>query len=81
MSNLPILEVFAELAIAIVGFSGVVVALQTRRSSGDPLTRIKLSVLLGYGTSGILWSMLPQMLLAAEIDETMIWRFSSLGRL
>ena len=27
---------------------------------------------------GILWSMLPQILLAADMDEKTIWRFSSL---
>ena len=79
MNNLSILEVFAELAIAIVGFSGIVVALQFARLSSDPLTRIRLSVLFGYGFGGILWSILPRILLATDIDEVSIWRFSSLG--
>lgn len=78
LSHLSILEVFGELAIAIVGFSGVVVALQARRLSGDWLARIKLSVLLGYGIAGVLWAMLPRILLASDMDETSIWRFSSL---
>ena len=77
MNYLSILEVFAELAIAIVGFGGIVVALQAARLSIDDFARIRLSVLLGYGTAGIVWSLLPRILLTSDVDEEVIWRLCS----
>ena len=77
MNYLSILEVFAKLGIAIVGFGGIVVALQAARLSIDDFARIRLSVLLGYGAAGIVWSLLPRILLTAGMDEEMIWRFCS----
>lgn len=79
MNYLSVLEVFAELAIAIVGFGGIVVALQADRLSTDGFARIRLSILLGYGAGGILWSLLPLIILTpGRVDETLVWQFCSL---
>lgn len=78
MAFVGLLELYAEIAIAIVGFGGLVVALNYSRVSTDPLERIKLSVLIGYGAGGLIWSILPIILLTSGVDERIVWRYLSL---
>ena len=78
MNHLDTLEVFAELAIAVVGFSGIVAALKFTKLATSTFARIQLSVLLGYGAGGVVWALLPLILLRSEFDELSIWRYSSL---
>ena len=72
MDYADILEVYAELGIAVVGFSGLVAALKYSTLSKDAFSRIQLSVLLGYGAGGVIWSMVPLILLRSDLDESKI---------
>ncbi len=72
MTVLDSMGTLAELSITVVGFTGVVIALRT--GSREPLREAVMSMLFGFGFSGVVWAMLPQVLLGAGIDQTLVWR-------
>jgi len=68
----PILELFAELSIGLVGFAGVVSALGRSRLS--PSTRLfRISALLINSVTALTFSILPMLLLAHGLSGTSLW--------
>ena len=73
-----LLTTLAQLGVALAGFSGVVVALGARaRGEWSPRERGLLRVLLERSGAVVLWSLLPLLLLAAELTERRVWFLSS----
>lgn len=80
MSATDLLTTLAQLGVALAGFSGIVVVLGAR-ATGQWSSRERqlLGVLLGTSGSVVLWSILPLLLLAAEVSERRVWLLSSGG--
>jgi hypothetical protein len=78
MNATDLLATLAELGVALAGFSGIVVVLGAREtlewSSRD---RQLLSALLATSGGVILWSILPLLLLVAELPDRTVWLLSS----
>jgi hypothetical protein len=72
-----ILTTLAEVAIAIAGFSGIVVALDRSEGPWSELDRVRLSMLLQVSISCVFWSLLPIFLNVAEVVPASIWFWSS----
>lgn len=75
MTLLDSMGTLAELSISVVGFTGVVIALRSR--APQPLRTAVMSMLFGFGLSGVIWAMLPAMLLGSGLDEAFVWRLLS----
>jgi hypothetical protein len=68
----------AELAVAFVGFSGIVVALGRRQSGNlSPLERRRLGNLFAQAFAALITSLVVLTLLHAEVPEKAVWRFAS----
>ncbi len=67
------LEVIAEIAIAIAGFSGVVAALTIRTSQWSELDKIRLRALLQGSFATVLFSLLPLVLFSTTLGKPTIW--------
>jgi hypothetical protein len=78
MSATDLLTTLAQLGVALAGFSGIVVVLGAR-GSGDwsSWDRQFLSVLLATSGAVVLWSLVPLLLLASDLDERNVWLLSS----
>ena len=78
MQDPGILEVIAELGIAVLGFSGIVVVLG-RRSSGDwsDLDHFRFNALLRSASGVVVLSLLPFPLVSAGATEAQVWGWSS----
>jgi hypothetical protein len=72
-----ILTALAEIAIAIAGFSGIVVALDRSGQPWSELDRARLSMLLQVSLSCVFWSLLPIALHLANLPPTSVWLWSS----
>jgi hypothetical protein len=77
MTLLDSMGTLAELSITVVGFTGVVIAL--RSGSLEPLRATVMNMLFGFGFAGVVWAMLPTILLGGGIDETLVWRALSVA--
>ena len=76
MNNVDFLQTYSEIAVAIIGFSGVVVALKGNSASeGEKIT---LSMLILFGSSALALGIVPQILLEAEVPGTVTWQGMSL---
>ncbi len=71
------LQVLAEIAIAIAGFSGVVTALSIRTSQWTDLDKIRLRVLLQASFATALFSLLPLILFSTTLLNPTIWVIAS----
>ncbi len=71
------LEVLAEIAIAIAGFSGVVSALSIRTSQWSNLDKIRLRLLLQASFATVLFSLLPLILFSTTLLNPTIWVIAS----
>ena len=67
------LEVLAEIAIAIAGFSGVIAALSIRTSQWSDLDKIRLRALLQSSFGTVLFSLLPLVLFSTTLRSPTIW--------
>ena len=68
----------AELAVAFVGFSGIVVALGRRQSGNlSPLERRRLGNLFSQAFAALITSLVALTLLHAEVSEMVVWRLAS----
>jgi hypothetical protein len=78
MNASDLLTTLAQLGVTLAGFSGIVVVLGAR-AAGQWSSREQqlLTILLGASGSAILWSILPLLLLAAELPERRVWLVSS----
>ncbi len=71
------LEVLAEIAIAIAGFSGVVTALTIRTSQWSELDKVRLRMLLQASFATAFFSLLPLVLLSTTLLNPAIWVITS----
>jgi len=72
------LTVIASIAIAIAGFSGVVVALTGRTTDRfDPVERLNLRILLQVSSEALVFSLVP-LIAHRAVDSDTAWRFSML---
>lgn len=72
-----ILTALAEVAIAIAGFSGIVVVLDRSGEPWSELDRRRLSMLLQISLSCVFMSFLPVLLQLAEVPTASVWFWSS----
>jgi hypothetical protein len=72
-----ILTTLAEVAIAIAGFSGIVVALQNRTVVWSEMDELRFSMLLQVSFGGVLFSFVPIVLYLMHPSEPFVWRWSS----
>jgi len=76
MQEAGTLEVFAEIAIAIAGFSGVVSALGGGTKATD-LDRLRLAMLLQSSLTTAFFSLLPLVLFSTSLAPASIWGVTS----
>lgn len=72
MSSIDFLQTYTEIAVAIIGFSGVVVALRGKQVNEEQ--RITLSMLILFGTFALAMGILPQILIEAGVSEICLWK-------
>jgi len=72
-----ILTALAEVAIAIAGFSGIVVVLDRSDQPWSELDRARFTMLLQISLSCVFWSFFPILLHLAEVPPASIWFWSS----
>ena len=71
-------SLIAELAVAFVGFSGIVVVLGRRQSGNwSPLERRRLGNLFAQAFAALITSLFALTLLHAAIPEMVVWRIAS----
>ena len=76
MSSIDFLQTYSEIAIAIIGFSGVVVAL--KGSDVSEVQKITLSMLILFGSAALVLGVLPQIFLEAGVPQSKTWQGMSL---
>ena len=74
-----LLTTFAELGVAVAGFSGIVVVLGERGRRASPADRTLLGVLLWASAGVVLWALAPLLLSSAHVSERTTWVVSSAG--
>ena len=72
-----ILTTLAEVAIAIAGFSGIVVALQNRTVDWSETDKLRFSALLQVSFESVFFSFVPIVLYLMHPSEPFVWRWSS----
>jgi len=72
-----ILTALAEIAVAIAGFSGIVVALQGRRGAWSETDRERFSLLVQISLGSVFWSLIPIVFHLIDSSESFVWRLSS----
>ncbi len=72
-----ILTTLAEVAIAIAGFSGIVVALQNRTVDWSETDKLRFSALLQVSFASVFFSFVPIVLYLMHPSEPFVWRWSS----
>ena len=72
------LQLIAQLAVAMAGFSSIVVAFRRRDENGwAPSDRIRLSLLVGDSLAVMFFAVLPLVLQSYGVDAAFIWGLSS----
>jgi len=71
MVDIEFLQSYSEIAVAIIGFSGVVVVLRRRH---DEVQAISLGMLVLFGSGALVLGILPQILIQAGIEPKRIWQ-------
>ena len=77
MSAIDSLTLFAEIAVALAGFSGVILALRGSRPEDGTLAHARLFRLLEASAACAMFSILPQVLLHSGVSSTALWQFSA----
>ncbi len=77
MEPVSFLQSYTELAIAVVGFSGIVLAIQDGNDGSSTFKKINMSMLIWFGGSGIVWAILPQILISLNLPDDAVWRLAS----
>jgi hypothetical protein len=72
-----ILTALAEVAIAIAGFSGIVVALKRRGEAWSESDKTRFSVLLQISLSCVFWSFTPIVLYLVNTSAVSVWGWST----
>jgi hypothetical protein len=80
MDQVELLTAIIEASVALLGFSGLVIALG-RRSSGEwsPVEKLRLINLLGTGVMLLGCTLLALTLLSAGLSQDVVWALSSVG--
>jgi hypothetical protein len=72
------LTTLAQLGVAVAGYSGVVLALG-RPATGELIDRALLGAILLASAGIVLWSLIPLLLITAEVASRTVWVISSAG--
>jgi hypothetical protein len=72
-----ILTTLAEVAIAIAGFSGIVVALQNRTVVWSETDKLRFTMLLQVSFECVVFGFVPIVLYLMHLSEPVVWRWSS----
>jgi hypothetical protein len=72
-----LLTTLAEVAIAIAGFSGIVVAVNRSNQPWSRVDKSRLTMLLQISFGCVFWSFLPILFHLAHVPEASIWFWSS----
>ena len=80
MDQVELLTAIIEASVALIGFSGLVIALG-RRASGEwsPAEKLRLRLLLGIGVILLACTLLALTLLSAELSHAVVWALSSVA--
>jgi hypothetical protein len=80
MEPVELLTAIIEASVALLGFSGLVIALG-RRASGEwsPVEKLRLRLLLGIGVILLACTLLALTLLSAELSHAVVWASSSVA--
>jgi hypothetical protein len=78
MPEAELLTIFAELALGVAGFSGVIVAIGPKQHAWHILDKLRVGSLLVLVIQVVVCALLPLGLYSAKIDTPQIWLFSSL---
>jgi hypothetical protein len=80
MERVELLTAIIEASVALIGFSGLVIALG-RRSSGEwsAAEKLRLSALLGAGVIVLGCTLLALTLLSSGLSHVMVWTLSSVA--
>lgn len=78
MDQVQLLTAVIEASIALLGFSGLVIAVG-RRASGEwsPVEKLRLTLLLGVGLLLLACTILALTLLSAQLSQAAVWALSS----
>lgn len=76
--NTSTFEMIPELALVLIGFSGIVLALHPR-AHATPFDRVRLVDLLVAGFGVVFASFLPALFDSLLVDEAVAWRLASLA--
>ena len=77
MSESDLLIGFAQIAVGIAGFAGIVAALSTRLGAWEPLDRWRLVSQLRASFSTVVLALLPLVIHAAGLSGSGLWRLCS----
>jgi hypothetical protein len=80
MDQVELLTAMIEASVALIGFSGLVIALG-RRASGEwsPTEKLRLTLLLGVGVILLGCTLLALTLLSAGLSQAVVWALSSVA--
>jgi hypothetical protein len=74
-----VLYVLAEISVAVVGFTGVVVALRFTHSTWSDVQRVRFSALIGPSLTALVACFFPEFVSYFCSNPSDIWRLSNLG--
>ena len=75
MNTVDTLLTLAEIAIAVIGFAGIVFALRSRISDrAEAMHRLRMRIMIEASGYVMLFSMLPALLLPEEISDESVWQ-------
>ena len=80
MESTEILSALAQLALALVGFTGVVIALDHNPSEINHVRAYRLNVLVFPSSGALFLALLPLMLNFLVIDTESIWKISNIAQ-
>lgn len=78
MPEADLLTIFAEIALGLAGFAGVIAALGPRTKSWQLLDRYRIIALLLNSFLVLIFALVPLGLATAKLEEPNIWFYSSL---
>jgi len=79
MDASEVLSTIAQLALGLVGFTGVVIAVDREKADVSRVDAFRLNVLLYSGSAAMFLALLPMGLEFLNLNENDIWKLSNLG--
>ena len=74
-----LLNTLAQIALGVLGFTGVVVALRQRTSEWTQLEKISFQALVTTTSTALVGAILPQVIAILVEDQLMVWKYANLG--